>query len=151
MWGGTTEDDRRQQRLRDEPEWKKQRRDEANQRRAAKYAAARELAVERGEELALARLGGATEGDLAEQFQVDVYAVRHALRVLLPSGPMPTSAKALERAVRGFSDQIRVLARGGRTDAEIGQLLRCTPSTITDARRVLGHLDAVTAQMGLAA
>lgn len=151
VWGGTTEDDRKLQRLQEEPEWKTQRRAEANQRRVAKYAASRALAVERGAELALARLGGATEQDLAEQFEVDLYAVRHALRMLLPSGPMSPSAPRLERAVRGYGEQIRGLARGERTDVEIGKLLRFTPQTVADARRVLAHLDAVAAQMGLAA
>lgn len=144
VWGGTAERDRR------------------NEVRRPVLAAAdtarkggHALAVERGRDVIVARLGGATEDAIAEWADVDVVVARQALRILLP--PMHAAAviprsrmTPVERALIHLEEPLRVMARAGRTHSEIGRALALSAGTVADALRVLAHRDAAAAEVQVA-
>lgn len=128
VWGGKSEWDRRLS------------------GRRAEYARSRsnlqrgqELALKRGVDVIVARMNGQTEQCIAEWAGVRTFAVRHALRILLPGdGPTRADLTALERVLLN-EDTLLVLTRADRTDQQIATMLRTQAAVIEHARTILGH------------
>lgn len=127
VWGGTSQAEREQ----------------------AVLTAGRRLAVGNGLDVILARLEGQGQQDIADWAGISIEAVRYALRLLLPEAGRARTTP-LER-VLADSDVLRVMARAGRTDGQIGAALKATAATVADARSIVAHVNAARKQMGLTA
>lgn len=110
----------------------------------------RDLALAHGVEVICAKLEGQDERAIARWSGVSPFAVRHALRLLVPQESLRGDATPLERLLAS-ADTLREMTAAGRTDMEISRMFRTHAPIVADARMILDHRAAAADRIELTA